>query len=71
MGRSVTDVALLLNAMAGVDENDPKTADAAALAGVDFTQYLSLDEARKLRVGVIIPSTQAGRCWRQRVNWLG
>jgi amidase len=58
MGRSVTDVALLLTAMAGVDANDAKTADAAALAGMDFTQFLSLVEARKLRVGVIIP-TQA------------
>jgi len=58
MGRSVTDVAILLNALAGVDENDPKTADAAALAGVDFTQYLSLDEARKVRVGVILPTQQ-------------
>ena len=58
MGRSVTDVALLLTAMAGVDANDAKTADAAPLAGTDFTQYLSLDAARKLRVGVIIP-TQA------------
>lgn len=58
MGRSVTDVALLLTALAGVDQNDAKTADAASLAGTDFTQFLSLDEARKLRVGVIIP-TQA------------
>ena len=58
MGRSVTDVALLLNVLKGVDENDPKTADAAALAGVDFTQYLSLDEARKVRVGVILPTQQ-------------
>ena len=58
MGRSVTDVAILLNALAGVDENDPKTADAAALADVDFTQYLSLDEARKVRVGVILPTQQ-------------
>ena len=58
MGRSVTDVALLLTALAGEDANDPKTADAAPLGGTDFTQYLSLDEARKLRVGVIIP-TQA------------
>ena len=56
MGRSVTDVALLLTARAGVDANDPKTSDATSLAGVDFTQYLSLDEARKLRVGVIIPT---------------
>ena len=60
MGRSVTDVAILLNALKGVDENDPKTADAAALADVDFTQYLSLDEARKVRVGVILPNKQVG-----------
>ena len=58
VGHSVTDVAILLNALKGVDENDPKTADAAALADVDFTQYLSLDEARKVRVGVILPTKQ-------------
>ena len=58
IGRSVTDVAILLTVMAGVDENDPKSADAAALAGIDFTQYLSVDEAKKLRVGVIIPNQQ-------------
>ena len=58
MGRSVTDVAILLNALKGVDENDPKTTDAAALADVDFTQYLSLDAARKVRVGVIVPTQQ-------------
>lgn len=58
VGHSVTDVAILLNALKGVDENDPKTADAAALADVDFTQYLSLDEARKVRVGVILPTQQ-------------
>ncbi|MBK8048224.1 MAG: hypothetical protein IPK16_14535 [Anaerolineales bacterium] len=57
MGRSVTDVAIMLNVMSGADENDPKTAGAAALNGVDFTQFLSLDQAKKLRVGVIIPST--------------
>ena len=54
MGRSLADVAALLTVMAGVDKNDPKTSDAALLAGVDFTQFLSLDQARKLRVGVII-----------------
>ncbi len=59
MGRSLMDVALMLNAMAGVDENDPKTADAAALADVDFTEFLSLDQARDLRVGVIIPAQDA------------
>jgi len=55
MGRSLADVAALLTVMAGVDQNDPKTSEAAALARADFTQFLSLDQARKLRVGVIIP----------------
>ena len=61
IGRSLTDVALLLNVMAGVDQNDAKTSDAAALAGVDFTQFLSLDEARKLRVGVIVPTQKVNQ----------
>ncbi|HMQ54606.1 MAG TPA: amidase family protein, partial [Anaerolineae bacterium] len=46
MGRSLTDVAILLNAMTGVDPRDPKTGDAAALAGTDFTRFLNLDRAR-------------------------
>ena len=54
MGRSLADVAALLTVMAGVDKNDPKTSDVASLAGTEFTQFLSLDQARKLRVGVII-----------------
>ncbi|MCB0106526.1 MAG: hypothetical protein KDE53_11470, partial [Caldilineaceae bacterium] len=53
MGRTVTDVAVLLTTLAATDPNEPRGADAAALADVDFTDYLSLDEARKLRVGVV------------------
>jgi len=53
MGHSVTDVAIMLTALAGPDANDPKTADAVALAGTDFTQYLSVEEAQKLKVGVV------------------
>ncbi len=52
IGRSVTDVAVMLTAMVGTDENDPATADAAELAGVDFTQFLSLEQAQEIRVGV-------------------
>jgi len=54
MGRSLTDVAILLNALIGVDANDPKTNDAAALANVDFTTYLDLERAKGLRVGVVM-----------------
>ena len=53
MGRSVTDVAILLTALAGADANDPKTADAAALADMDFTQSLSAEAAQGLKVGVV------------------
>jgi amidase len=66
IGRSLTDVALMLNVMAGVDKNDSKTSDASSLAGIDFTKFLSLDEARKLRVGVIMPNTQTGKLLAQK-----
>ena len=52
MGRTVTDVAVLLSAMAGVDADDPATVDAAAPAGVDFTRFLQPDAAGGIRVGV-------------------
>jgi len=54
MGRTVTDVAVLLTAMTGVDANDPVTQEAAALAGVDFTQFLALDARQGLRVGIVV-----------------
>ena len=52
IGRSVTDVAVLLSAMTGVDPKDPDAQAASALAGLDFTQFLSLEAAQKVRVGV-------------------
>ncbi|MEZ4864294.1 MAG: amidase family protein [Caldilineaceae bacterium] len=58
MGRTVTDVAVLLTAMTGVDANDPVTQDAAALAGVDFTQFLSVEAAQTRRVGIIVYSEE-------------
>ncbi len=59
IGRNVTDVAVLLTAMAGVDENDPDTELAADLAGTDFTQFLSQDALDDIRVGVaVIPETE-------------
>jgi amidase len=52
MGRTVTDVAVLLGAITGVDENDFTTAAAADLAGADFTQYLNGDSLQGVRVGL-------------------
>ncbi|MEA3468939.1 MAG: amidase family protein [Thermodesulfobacteriota bacterium] len=54
MGRTLNDVAVLLNAMIGVDAGDPKTSDASALANTDFTQFFSLEKAKQLKVGVIL-----------------
>ena len=64
-GRSVADVAVLLTALAapgtagaapgavGIDADDPATADAAPLAGRDFSRYLSPEMGGRVRVGVI------------------
>jgi len=52
MGRTVTDVAVLLGAMTGVDENDAETAKSAELAGTDFTQFLNAEALAGVRVGL-------------------
>jgi len=52
MGRTVTDVAVLLGAMTGVDPNDPNTSDSIELAGTDFTQFLTPEALEGLRVGI-------------------
>jgi len=54
MGRTVTDVAVLLSAMSGVDANDPNTNASAELAGVDFTQFLTAETWAGLRVGILV-----------------
>jgi amidase len=51
--RNVTDLAILLTAMADVDPNDPETARAAALSGADFTEYLDQTCLQGRRVGVV------------------
>ena len=59
MGRTVTDVAVLLTAMTGVDSNDPETSKAAELAGTDFTQFLAPEALEGLRVGVAVLTDEA------------
>jgi amidase len=59
IGRSVTDVAVLLSAMTGVDDNDLVTEDAAELAGIDFTQFLTTTASSDLRVGIVIIDEEA------------
>ncbi len=50
MTRSVRDAAILMNAIAGHDPNDPASEPAGA---IDYTQYLSSDALHGRRVGVL------------------
>ena len=51
MGRTVTDVAVLLTAMTASDSNSPEASD---LAQTDFTQYLADDAIGGFRVGLVV-----------------
>jgi amidase len=51
--RNVTDAALLLTIMSGVDENDVATNSAASLAGTDFTSFLDPKALQGKTVGVV------------------
>ena len=52
MARNVTDAAVLLGAMIGVDANDPATAAQAGHAFTDYTQFLDVDALDGARIGV-------------------
>ena len=53
MGRNVADVALLLNALAGVDEADPSGHAAAGNVPDDYTAFLKSDALKGKRFGVL------------------
>lgn len=52
--RTVTDAALMLTIMMGVDERDPMTQQTAPIADADFTQFLDPNALVGRRVGVIV-----------------
>ena len=60
VARTVADAAAMLTAIAGVDEYDPATEDAAALSGVDFTSYLDPAALEGVRVGFVLPVDDPG-----------
>ncbi len=63
MGRSVTDVAVLLGAMTGVDPNDPDAGRSANLAGRDFTLSLGSKRQKPLRVGIPVWNNESIEAW--------
>jgi amidase len=52
MTRNVTDAAVLLGAMTGVDPNDPATADQVGHAFTEYTQFLDPHALDGARIGV-------------------
>jgi amidase len=52
MARTVTDAAILLNAMVGVDADDSVTRQMSGKAKADYTQFLKADGLRDSRIGV-------------------
>jgi amidase len=53
MARTVTDAAILLGALAGVDPADPATAATQGHASADYTQFLDPKGLRGARIGVV------------------
>ena len=52
MTRTVRDAAILLGALAGSDSRDPATADSAAKAQKDYTQFLDPSGLKGARLGI-------------------
>lgn len=53
LARTVSDAALLLTALTGVDPDDPVTAAGATVAGTDYSAALSTEALRGKRIGVV------------------
>ena len=53
MARNVADLAALLDVIAGVDTDDPATAEAAGKIPASYTAFLKADGARGKRLGVL------------------
>jgi amidase len=53
MARTVRDLAMLLNAMVGVDDEDEATAASKGKARADYTKYLDADGLKGVRLGIV------------------
>ena len=53
MARTVTDAALVLNAIAGYDPKDPATLPLKDRPSIDYTRFLKADSLQGVRIGVM------------------
>ncbi len=61
IARSVTDAAVLLGVMTGIDRSDPATADQAGHAFNDYTRFLDAMALKGARIGVWRQETYSSR----------
>jgi hypothetical protein len=54
MARSITDVAVALGAMTGVDPGDSETQGSAGRVHADYTKFLDKDALKGARLGVLV-----------------
>ncbi len=52
MGKTVKDVAILLNAMIGVDDNDAATKESEGRSQADYTKFLDANSLKGKRIGI-------------------
>jgi len=52
MARTVSDAAILLGALTGIDPSDPATRDSTGKSFTDYTQFLNRDGLRGARLGI-------------------
>jgi amidase len=52
IARTVTDMAILLTALAGIDERDSATSEMASRPALDYTKFLDANGLRGARIGV-------------------
>jgi len=65
MTRTVSDAAIMLNAMAGTDKNDPATADADRKRAKDYTKFLDPAGLKGARLGLItFPPQRNTDAWK-------
>jgi len=53
IARTVTDAAILLGALAGIDDQDPVTATSKGQSHTDYTQFLDANGLQGARIGVV------------------